>query len=1085
SYSRVLAHYPCVVFSAVLVFSLTCLVVVVTLGSPPTFDDPKLGFEARGTVISNRLRAFEELLDTTHDGFFEHRAPSGQNGRHRRQLNPTIDPKVGTRDEADVEMEIQVQSLDGDVSNISYTHEAFFCDAPSRIYARIVFHSSGDLFTLRSIQIMCSIEKDLIRSQPTFHSACIHTSRTKQCCRSWSLGNYIAMLRNKTSCLHISEMDVYTVQKLLRRCHDYYLDGLLTADCFDPGGGGGGSSLCRGVPRECVRHNAVYHLLYHITDSEYIIGGDLKYAVSFLPVAAGVGCESLYQSIESMLPMEESSVAVVAMDFGIKQELFDHYLQRDSVWFALALCSLFLCMWLYTCSLFVTLMSVVSMALSLICAYFFYALVIEVSFFPFMNLLTAVILLGIGADDVFICCKMWTLAKLEKNAGTLEKLVSDMLKHAALSMFVTSLTTSAAFFAGYVTHITALKCFALFSGIAVICNFVLMVTWIPATLVFHEKWCLQCCFCLGPPEYDSGRSPCYYLCLVPRKLYSAFCDTARLFFSKGLPWVVVRLRYLWLVTFGLLGVGSIVIVFYHPRLKLPSSDNFQMFAHSHPFEVYDLQMKKHFSFEVQTEQINMPLTVVFGAKSVDNGNHFNPFSKGELVHQPGFNPAAPASQRWLLEFCRKLRTAEYYQPQHGMQLTNCFIENFVQYMKRSCEDPMGIRLTPCCESSSFPFSEPIFNRCMEDYLDLMGRTSHLLQHHSPAGLRYSNEDSSLVGLVIEFSSTLSFSLNYAVVQSFFEKTESFMDEALSSAPDELQGGWFISFLDFYDLQRSIAYGTPIAIGVSLAIATLVAFLTTLNLLVTVYAMFSIAFAIFTTIASLVLLGWELNILESVTISIAVGLSIDFSLHYGMAYRLSPDLDREMRVVSAIVRMGSPVAMAAFTTFFAGAFMMPSTVLAYRQLGTFLMLLMTVSWLYGTLFFLSLLCVAGPQGGFGQLHWPSCSLCCCYCCFHSEHRDKTVYAMSESTMSTSSANHANHSEVHELEPLTAKESKKRPPHLNAWRHSSQESTDVFDFPDSPIPDAMVTPIPQTNGCHPSESLAQNKTNGIRSNQSDAP
>ena len=128
----------------------------------------------------------------------------------------------------------------------------------------------------------------------------------------------------------------------------------------------------------------------------------------------------------------------------------------------------------------------------------------------------------------------------------------------------------------------------------------------------------------------------------------------------------------------------------------------------------------------------------------------------------------------------------------------------------------------------------------------------------------------------------------------------------------------------------------------------------LNVLITVYSMLTIAAAIFVTVAILVLIGWELNVLESVTISVAVGLSIDYSLHYGMAYRLSPDLDRHARVVDAIKNISSPVAMAAATTFLVGACLMPSTVLAYRQLGIFLMIVISVSWTYATFFFQSLL-----------------------------------------------------------------------------------------------------------------------------------
>ena len=134
-------------------------------------------------------------------------------------------------------------------------------------------------------------------------------------------------------------------------------------------------------------------------------------------------------------------------------------------------------------------------------------------------------------------------------------------------------------------------------------------------------------------------------------------------------------------------------------------------------------------------------------------------------------------------------------------------------------------------------------------------------------------------------------------------------------------------------------------------------------------MLSITGAIFTTVGILVMLGWELNILESVTISIAVGLSIDFTLHYAMAYRLSPHLDREMRVVTSISRMGSPVGMAALTTFLVGAIMLPSTVLAYRKLGIFLMIVMSVSWAFATFFFQALLRTLGHLVDLASSHGP--------------------------------------------------------------------------------------------------------------------
>ena len=93
---------------------------------------------------------------------------------------------------------------------------------------------------------------------------------------------------------------------------------------------------------------------------------------------------------------------VVAMDFGLKEALFNDYMVRDVLFLSAGAAIVFLLMWWYTASIFLTSMAILSIVLSLSVAYFIYTFVFELDFFPFMNLLAAVIVVGIGADDVFV-----------------------------------------------------------------------------------------------------------------------------------------------------------------------------------------------------------------------------------------------------------------------------------------------------------------------------------------------------------------------------------------------------------------------------------------------------------------------------------------------------------------------------------------------------------------------------------------------------------------------------------------------------------------------------------------------------------
>ena len=894
-------------------------------------------------------------------------------------------------------------------------------------YSRFVYESfdGESLFTLDHIQSMCKIEDDNIRNQDAFRSACTRVNQhITECCPSWSLGNYVTLLSNRTTCRQLTKSDVDYVLDLLSSCLPFYKNLSLLPNCdqtHDPEYSQMSetphfrNSMCQFVPDKCKYQNAIYHIFHYITDIDFVSSNSntqkpfLRYAMSFIPVATGLGSMDLYKSI-TIGSLQDANVKVVAIHFDIKQLLFDHFLLMDSIWIGAAIALIFLCMWLYTTSIFTTTMSVFAIFMALDISYFIYTIVFEIKFFPFMNLLTVVILIGIGADDVFIYCRMWKLSKSERNHGTLQKLISDTLKHASLSMFVTSLTTAAAFYVSYVSSITALRCFAIYAGTAVLVNFILMITWIPATIVIHDKWCSVCFSCYQSDIHIRYQRIGYYCCRLPRKIYEAFVDWARIFFEKFLPYAVVKLRYLWLLIFLTLSVCGLLAIVYYPKLRLPSANAFKVFSPEHPFEVYDFVMKEQFWFEkaAGSSVATMPLVIIWGVYPVDNGNYLDPHQTGSLELDTSFNMATPAAQKWLMEFCASLRSTKYYHPYPGLQLTNCFIENFKKYMERPCDRDE----TKCCGLTKFPFPKKDFEECLRLYVPLLQKTMLKLYMNKDAGPRYLKTSTDVAALIVEFDSNKSYSLNYQEMKDFFTYMDNWVKEQLKKAPKEMSAGWFVSELDFYDTQNSIAHGTLISMAVSLAIASFVAFFTTLNVLVSVYALLTIASVVFVTVGCLVMLGWELNILESVTISVAVGLSIDFTLHYGVAYRLSPDLDKELRVVFSLTKMASPISMAAVTTFLAGAAMMPSTILAYRQLGVFLMLIMTISWLFSTFFFLALLRLAGPQGSFGQFHWPTCD-CCCF--LEKEHVDKTIYTMSESTLSTSS-NHAANSETHELEPL---------------------------------------------------------------------
>jgi hypothetical protein len=79
-----------------------------------------------------------------------------------------------------------------------------------------------------------------------------------------------------------------------------------------------------------------------------------------------------------------------------------------------------------------------------------------------------------------------------------------------------------------------------------------------------------------------------------------------------------------------------------------------------------------------------------------------------------------------------------------------------------------------------------------------------------------------------------------------------------------------------------------------------------------------------------------------------------------------NVQRFRRIKHSLIRVGSAVFIAGFTSFLAGLSMAPSKLTSFSQMGFFLMLIMFISWLFATWFFLPLLSFIGPTDKFGDI-----------------------------------------------------------------------------------------------------------------------
>ena len=122
----------------------------------------------------------------------------------------------------------------------------------------------------------------------------------------------------------------------------------------------------------------------------------LRYVMSFLPVARSSATLDYFYALQSEGSelIGDDRTEIVAMDLGLKETLFHEYLVEDAVYLAVALGFISVAILCYTQSVFITVATLLAITYALSLAYFIYTFVCGIKFFPFMNVLAAVIAIG-------------------------------------------------------------------------------------------------------------------------------------------------------------------------------------------------------------------------------------------------------------------------------------------------------------------------------------------------------------------------------------------------------------------------------------------------------------------------------------------------------------------------------------------------------------------------------------------------------------------------------------------------------------------------------------------------------------------
>ncbi|XP_053407451.1 uncharacterized protein LOC123533361 [Mercenaria mercenaria] len=163
----------------------------------------------------------------------------------------------------------------------------------------------------------------------------------------------------------------------------------------------------------------------------------------------------------------------------VEQALKDIMLAIGSVLF------IFLFMCFQTGSVVVTSLGVLSILSSFLLTNLVYRYVFQFKYFGFFHVIAIFLILGIGADDLFVFYDTWRLTGHTKYPSNAYRL-SDCFRKAAKTTFVTSLTTTIAFLVSGLSPLLPVKTFGIFTGFLVAVNYLWVILYFPSIIIIHH-----------------------------------------------------------------------------------------------------------------------------------------------------------------------------------------------------------------------------------------------------------------------------------------------------------------------------------------------------------------------------------------------------------------------------------------------------------------------------------------------------------------------------------------------------------------------------------------------------------------------
>ena len=712
-----------------------------------------------------------------------------------------------------------------------------------------------------------------------------------------------------------------------------------------------------------------------------------------------------------------SKGGITAQWNGLNYNDMDSVVSSD---FLMAVLSIvFVCIWVcvHVWSCFVGLMGMLQIVLSLGTAYFIYTYVLGIPVFMQMNVLAVYLVLGVGADDLFVLNDSWRQSRVdvkrrpgETDDDYMARRVDYAYARTTAAVFNTSFTTALAFVCTGISPLMPISAFGWFAACAIVVNYLFVITFTPAVLVISERYWFRCCRSLFPC--------CKKSCCCTMSNMEGQVDTLRLKPGEKAPptkakklscinrFFSVKFPDAMLATCGKSKVKPLPIMMLIALLGWTGFAAYHMSQLTPPTKEEQFMPADHMSTGFMDRMANEYLSgeedkywkgeFYVGLKSYCHDPEFNKFkpddAKGTTILDPAFVLTTEV-QVSLFQFCEQLESqqcssggtssslqicADFGASPKRMVLegtTRCFIRDFYQWNFEKYNGGAAAYVT-ALGGEAMSATGAVAKAAQR--LDAATFEERLVAFTKDGKSKAKSKlDVGIVGKRVAYARIWArlavigrhgISAKQPLYNIMQNMTTTFNLNAPAPAKTMVQKtNWYWMWMQS---ESAFVNGLLSGLTICFPVALLVLLVATRNVVVSIAATVSIGCIVVSVLGLCHMLGWELGISESIAGIVVIGFSVDYVVHMGHMYveagEMTGEITREGRFRYASEKMGATVLAGAITTAGSGAIMFLCQMGFFAKMAILICFTIFCSFVFSFCFFMAFLAIMGPEDEFGDL-----------------------------------------------------------------------------------------------------------------------